>query len=57
MPTINEYQQYSELALAAYANALALGRGNVTNYINSDMSTPQAQRFDQTWQVLSTAAN
>ena len=52
MPTINEYQQYSELALAAYANALALGRGNVTNYINSDMSTPQAQRFDQTWQVL-----
>ena len=52
MPTINEYQQYSELALAAYANTLALGRDNVDEYKTGGMSDAQARQFDQSWQVL-----
>ena len=52
MPTINQYQQYSELALAAYANTLALRRNNVDEYKASGMSDSQARQFDQSWQVL-----
>lgn len=52
MPTINEYQQYSEIALAAYAIALRLGKGNDDKYQVGGMSLAQAQDFDKSWQVL-----
>ena len=53
MPKISEYFRYAETAFAAYANQLVLGSNvNLAAYQRADMSLPQAQRFDASWQVL-----
>ena len=53
MPAIVDYSKYAQTAFAAYASGLALGRGgNSAAYKDADMSLLQAQRFDNTWEVL-----
>src|SRR5487761_1915880 len=52
MPSIANYLKYGETALAAYAIGLQLGNGNTQAYQDADMSSSQAQRFNNTWQVL-----
>ena len=54
MPTQSEYLKYAETAFASYASNLTVGRRvNADAYhLLADMASPQAQRFDGTWQVL-----
>ena len=52
MPTINEYLLHSETALASYATGLTLGQVNSDRYQSAEMTFLQAQKFNQSWQVL-----
>ena len=52
MPTINEYLRHSETALASYATGLTLGQVNSDRYHSAEMTLLQAQKFNQSWQVL-----
>ena len=52
MPNVNQYLQYSEIALASYAEDLVSGAANTTKYADGGMSDARARQFDQSWQVL-----
>lgn len=52
MPNINQYLQYCELAFASYAKDLLPATDNTPSYKRADISHTQAQKFNQSWQVL-----
>ncbi len=53
MPTVRDYGEFAQTALAAYAVDLEEGRSiNKAAYLGAGMSDAQAQRFDASWQVL-----
>ncbi len=53
MSTTTTLLTYGETALAAYATSLQSATSNRGAYVIAGMSTSEAARFDDTWQVLS----
>jgi hypothetical protein len=52
MPNISTYFQNSELAFAAYAQNLATTADRIGALKAAGMTQLQAEKFDQSWQVL-----
>lgn len=59
MPTINDYLQYAETALASYATNLLVGPAatNIDSLKDAGMPTAEATKFGETWAVIEQSPN